>query len=448
MTTDTDHKEVTRKLRWYFISATLDFVGLSICLSILPFLAQELGAAGIGVGMIFSVFSVGMALGGAIFGRLADACGRRYAVIVSTVATVVSYVLCGLAYTYWMLLAARFVSGLAAGSMAITNSVIIDLVPQPSQRPKYTGMLGACQGVAFFLGPALAALLSPLGFNATFFITAALSSIGLLGVCLFAEETQLREPATSTNSGAVANSVTTAQHQPEAAKWDVLVYVPMVVMFLASNNFAVMNSTHALLMQHNFSWGVVETGALMASVGALQIFIQAVVVKRVVRTLGAAGTLTVGCGFLTLGMALYPFMPSWQLSVAFFLVYMLAGFSLLLPVAPLVIADMVPKHDTGKAMGMNLSFFALGRISGPAIGGGLWDVSHAMPFWVGCAVTGVAMLLMSWLTVRLSCTKCEDGQPAKATAANEVVLAGCEGDEESTATESDLDIAADMDSPV
>merc|ERR1712070_829392 len=130
----TNDKEVTRKLRWYFISATLDFVGLSICLSILPFLAQELGATGLGVGMIFSVFSVGMALGGAIFGRLADACGRRYAVIVSTVATVVSYVLCGLAYTYWLLLGARFVSGLAAGSMAITNSVIIDLVPQPSQR--------------------------------------------------------------------------------------------------------------------------------------------------------------------------------------------------------------------------------------------------------------------------------------------------------------------------
>merc|ERR1711998_623616 len=102
-------------------------------------------------------------------------------------------------------------------------------------------------------------------------------------------------------------------------------------------------------------------------------------------------------------------------SVAFFLLYMLAGFSLLLPVAPLVIAQMVPKQDTGKAMGMNLSFFALGRISGPAIGGGLWDVNRAMPFWVGCAVAVAATLLMAWLMVQLSCTKCDDSMPAKAT---------------------------------
>merc|ERR1711998_8728 len=118
-------------------------------------------------------------------------------------------------------------------------------------------------------------------------------------------------------------------------------------------------------------------------------------------------------------------------SVAFFLVYMLAGFSFLLPVAPLVIAGMVPKQDIGKAMGMNLSFFALGRISGPAIGGGLWDVNHALPFWVGCAVTAAATLLMAWLTVHLTCTKCNDDVPAKATATHDVT-AVAESDNEST----------------
>ena len=122
------------------------------------------------------------ALGGLLFGRLADRIGRRQAMVASIVAFSLGALLTGCAQGFWSLLLARVVTGLGVGGeWGIGHAVVADYW-QGRQRDRVHGILQAGSPVAMALAAAVACFLAPLpqvGWRAVFLASSLLAVLAL-----------------------------------------------------------------------------------------------------------------------------------------------------------------------------------------------------------------------------------------------------------------------------
>ncbi|MFK7741983.1 MAG: MFS transporter [Planctomycetota bacterium] len=124
------------------------------------------------------------AVGGALFGRIADRTGRRAAMVGSIVVFSVGALCTGLADGFWSLLAARVVTGLGVGGeWGIGHAVVADYW-SGKQRDRVHGILQAGSPIAMALAAAVGCFVAPLpdvGWRAVFVGSAVLGVLALLG---------------------------------------------------------------------------------------------------------------------------------------------------------------------------------------------------------------------------------------------------------------------------
>ncbi len=92
-------------------------------------------------------------------GRLGDVIGRRHLMLIGIFLFTVASVLCGIAPTLWLLLAARVMQGLGAAiMMALTIAMVGEAVPK-DRTGSAMGLLGTMSAIGTALGPTLGGLL-------------------------------------------------------------------------------------------------------------------------------------------------------------------------------------------------------------------------------------------------------------------------------------------------
>lgn len=108
-------------------------------------------------------------------GRLGDIFGRRRLLLAGIAVFTLASILCGVAPTLWLLIAARVAQGLgAAVMMVLAMSFVGDTVPK-ARTGSAMGLLGATSAIGTALGPALGgALIAWLGWRALFLVTVPL----------------------------------------------------------------------------------------------------------------------------------------------------------------------------------------------------------------------------------------------------------------------------------
>jgi EmrB/QacA subfamily drug resistance transporter len=114
-------------------------------------------------------------------GRLGDMTGRRRLLLAGILVFTVASVLCGVAPTLGLLIAARAAQGLgAAVMMALTMAFVGDTVPK-ARTGRAMGLLGTMSAIGTALGPSLGGvLISGFGWRAIFLVTAPLGIATLL----------------------------------------------------------------------------------------------------------------------------------------------------------------------------------------------------------------------------------------------------------------------------
>jgi EmrB/QacA subfamily drug resistance transporter len=114
-------------------------------------------------------------------GRLGDIVGRRRLLQVGFVLFAIASLLCGIAPTLWMLIAARTLQGLGAAIlMTLALALARDAVPQ-HQTGRAMGLLGTTSAIGTALGPSLGGLLiSALGWRAIFIVNVPLALVTLV----------------------------------------------------------------------------------------------------------------------------------------------------------------------------------------------------------------------------------------------------------------------------
>ncbi|MEW6450583.1 MAG: MFS transporter [Pseudomonadota bacterium] len=164
------------------LSMLLSSLGTSIANVGLPTLAQAFGASFQAVQWVVLAYLLGITTLIVGAGRLGDIAGRRRLLLAGLFLFTAASVLCGVAPTLWLLIAARAAQGVgAAVMMALTMAFVGETVPK-ERIGSAMGLLGTMSAIGTALGPSLGGvLIAGFGWPAIFLLNAPL---GLLTLAL------------------------------------------------------------------------------------------------------------------------------------------------------------------------------------------------------------------------------------------------------------------------
>ncbi|MBI4444811.1 MAG: MFS transporter [Acidobacteria bacterium] len=121
-----------------------------------------------------SVALFAAALGGMLFGFIADRIGRTRAMIASILVYSLATAACGFAQNIWQLAVFRFILGLGMGGEWASGAALVSETWPPEHRGKALGIMQSGWGVGYAVAAAVGGLLLPLyGWRAVFFAGAA-----------------------------------------------------------------------------------------------------------------------------------------------------------------------------------------------------------------------------------------------------------------------------------
>lgn len=164
-----------------FFSIFSAVMGVGIVVPLLPVYAENLGASGLYIGFIFSVFSLSRTILLPVFGALSDKTGRKPYIT----AGLLGYALVSVAFiaadSIWGLITVRFFQGIASAMiMPVAQAYIGDITPKDSEG--FTmGVFNLSVFGSLSIGPIAGGLLNDSwGIDAAFIGMGILSFIGFL----------------------------------------------------------------------------------------------------------------------------------------------------------------------------------------------------------------------------------------------------------------------------
>ena len=181
MVPDTARAELTRYqyvvlatawLGWIFDSMDATIYALVMTPALKELLGPQATAAGIGWygGIIFAVFLLGWALGGVVFGTLADYIGRARTLVITILIYAVFTGMAGFSHSWWELALYRFLTALGIGGEWAAGATLVAEVWPERLRVRGAGVLQSAWGAGYFLGAGLYLLLSAQSWRVMFFI--------------------------------------------------------------------------------------------------------------------------------------------------------------------------------------------------------------------------------------------------------------------------------------
>ena len=159
-------------------------ISMDLYLPALPALTVELGAATSVAQLTVTACLIGLAAGQLIAGPLSDRFGRRSILLVGIVAYIVTSALCAISPTVELLIAARFVQGLAGGVGIVIAQAAGRDIYTGGALIRFYGRLTVVGGFAAIVGPLLGGLLNTVTDWRGLFVFLAAIGAGILVVTL------------------------------------------------------------------------------------------------------------------------------------------------------------------------------------------------------------------------------------------------------------------------
>ena len=344
------------------MTVLLDLIGFGMILPLLPFYAQELRATPAQIGWLFASYSLAQLVFAPLLGRLSDRVGRRPVLLASISVGILAYLLFASSRSYLVLLLARSLAGLGAANYGIAQAYVADITP-PRDRSRAMGMVvGAAFGLGFILGPALGGLIAHAGGHRAVPLTAA--ALGAFNLVLAA--LWLRESLPPEVRG---RSTGESWLDPRgiAAVWrNAPVRGLMLLFFLVTFCFSMMETTLALFCQARFGFGVAETAWLFVFIGVILVGVQGGAVGPLVRRFGERRLISAGILVMAAGMLLLPAALFWWLLFPG-LALLAVGAGVHNPSSLGLLSLLTDEGTQGGTSGVYRSFGALARTLGPVI---------------------------------------------------------------------------------
>ncbi len=131
-------------------------------------------------GIIFSIFLLGWALGGVVFGVVADRIGRTKTLIMTILIYAIFTGMAALSESWWHLAVYRFLTALGIGGEWAAGAALVAEVWPEDKRAKAAGILQSAWAAGFFLAAACYLLLRDFPWQALFLVGVAPAFVALL----------------------------------------------------------------------------------------------------------------------------------------------------------------------------------------------------------------------------------------------------------------------------
>jgi DHA1 family tetracycline resistance protein-like MFS transporter len=284
----------------------------------------------------------------------------------------------------------RIIDGLTGGNVSILFAYIGD-ISTPQERAKYLGLFGAAAGLGFIVGPVLGGFASQLSYAAPVYIAAAIFAASVVWGYFNLPESLSQEHRTAHTGLAGLIPFKQLRHVfaiPQL-RWLLL------VTFFFAFPFAMFASITAVLLKDDLGWSPVNIGLVYFVVGVGDIFMQGILIGRLLPIFGEV-KLTIGglaCEMLTyLLIGAIAFVPSALLLWGGIVCY-IVGSGLLEPSLGALVSRAAGPRQQGVVQGGSQSIQSLARMLGPLGGGLLYaQIGHASPYWSGAVIVGLAIL--------------------------------------------------------
>jgi MFS family permease len=340
-----------------------------------------------------------------LLGRLSDRLGRRPVILFSIAGSVAAYLGFAAATSFTGLLVARTLSGVAAANLGIAQAYVADVTP-PEKRSQGMGMIGAAFGLGFIGGPALGGLLGLAGHTAVALGAAGLAAINFTLALVWLPEAAAVVRAPTGEAGDQAGAVPAAPRRSwfDPRRLALLGRDPallglMVLFFLVTFCFSLMEATMALVCQARFGFGQVETSWLFVLAGVVMVGVQGGLVGVLTTRFGERRLALVGMALMAgglLGMA----EAQRVLLLAAAAGVLAVGNGLYMPSYLAMLSRVTADDAQGGTLGLSRSFSALARVLGPPAGTWLFaSVGVGWPLWAGGGLMAAA-LVFGWPLLR------------------------------------------------
>jgi DHA1 family bicyclomycin/chloramphenicol resistance-like MFS transporter len=161
-------------------------ISMDLYLPVLPALTLELDAATSTAQLTVTACLIGLALGQLVAGPFSDRFGRRGPLLVGVIAYIVTSAWCAIAPSVELLIAARFVQGIAGGiGLVIAQAAGRDLY-SGGALIRYFGRVTVLSGLAAIVGPLAGGLLATVTDWRGLFVFLAVIGAGILLLVVFA----------------------------------------------------------------------------------------------------------------------------------------------------------------------------------------------------------------------------------------------------------------------
>jgi len=362
-----------------FVTAFVDMVGLAMIVPLLPYYATDFGASALVVGLLISAFSVAQLLCAPGWGRISDRYGRRPALLAGLVITAGAYVLFGFANSVPLLLAARLVQGIGAGTIGVVQAYVAD-ISTPSERVKSLGWLTAVTSLGAVAGPAIGSALDALGGPRGVGFGAAALALGVGGFA-WRYLRESRDPAgrasgtfaPMTGAGAIRHVLANRGAPASRLIW---------IYTIAIGAFYGTIQTSPLLLSARLGITEHTIGYFIMYLGGMGVIVRTVVLGRLVDAFGEMAVTRAGLAALAAGLALTGVAQSLPVVIVGFTL-MPIGTGLLFPCVTGMLSQAVRATERGLYMGVQHTFGGVSRVAFPVAAGFLMDAfGVGVPFWL------------------------------------------------------------------
>ncbi|KPV53343.1 hypothetical protein SE17_10175, partial [Kouleothrix aurantiaca] len=298
-------------LAFLFGVVLLDVVGMSMLFPVAAYIVRAYNSDALTVTLLSVIYAAGQFVATPVLGSLSDRYGRRPVLLLSLLGSAAGYVLFGLGGALWVLFLSRLIDGLTGGNISTATAYITDVTPR-EERAGSLALLGVAFGLGFILGPAIGGALSQYSLAAPAWLAAALTLLNAaFGFFMLPESL----PAERRPRGPPR----LAERNPLAPFGGLLGRPGLRGLFAAHCLFNVVimgyNTIVPVFLIERFGASPGRMAVLLATVGGANLFVQAVLVRRLVARFGERRMVVASLLFQAAGLAALALVP------VFWLVY-------------------------------------------------------------------------------------------------------------------------------
>ncbi|CAM5223455.1 DHA1 family multidrug resistance protein-like MFS transporter OS=Ureibacillus acetophenoni OX=614649 GN=SAMN05877842_11390 PE=3 SV=1 [Ureibacillus acetophenoni] len=373
------------------------FLGIGLIIPVLPTLMNELGITGKTIGYLTAAFAIAQLFVSPIAGKAVDKYGRKIMLVIGLFIFGLSEFLFGFGKDLWVLFISRILGGVSGAFIMPAVTAYIADITTLQTRPKALGYMSAAISTGFIIGPGIGGFLAEFGTRIPFFFAGILGTLAaILTIIFIAEPERKAEEETSEQSSEKSRQGFRKIFEPKY-------FIAFLLIFIASFGLAAFESFFSLFVDHKFQFTPKDIAIVITGGAIFGAITQVLLFDRLTRKWGEIKLIRYSLVLSAILVFLMTVVHSYfAILLVTFIVFV--GFDLFRPAVTTYLSNRAG-NEQGFVGGMNSMFTSLANISGPILGGILFDIDINYPYYFATVVLVVGIILTLFWTKQTKAIK-------------------------------------------